>query len=135
MAAYIFASWLISNHIFLTNTPTDSLEKFAYMDCPAAAIITVMWLHRPAIWIGLLAVSLDTSLVFNVLHHFEAPIFVGARATFIALEPLYVLQLFAVTGPFFTRLMGHKPRKTASFRAKKVRKRSELMLIWDRDAA
>lgn len=125
----------MSNHIFLTNTPTDSLEKFSYMDCPAAAVLTVMFLHRPAIWLGLIVAALNTQLFFNVLHHFDVPIFGGARNAFIAMEPLYVLQLMAVTGPAFTRLFVDKPRKTARSRPKKVRKRSEIALIWDQDAA
>lgn len=135
VAIYLVCSWAASNVIFLTHAPGDALEQFAYFDCLAAVAITTWALWRPAIWISLIAVALDTQLVFQLLHLVGAPMFDDAWTAILINNLLYAMQLLAVTGPTFTRLFGFKTRRMMRRKPGKPPKRAQIALVWDRDAA
>ncbi len=131
-AAYLFASWLVSNAVFLALTPGETLDVFAYLDLAAASILVVAWLWRSVVWAGLLGAFLYAQVLFNIAH--KAGYTTEWQAFFVN-DFLFALQLAAVLGSTVLSLIrGEKPRKPRK-KVRKARKRAQIALVWDRDAA
>lgn len=115
-AAYLFASWLVSNFVFLALSPGSTLDVFAYLDLGAASLLVAGWIWKRAVWAGLLGTLLYGQVIFNIAHKFDAT--TEWQAYFIN-DFLFALQLAAIAGATLVGFFGKPRRPTMRRRARR----------------
>lgn len=96
-SAYLLGTWMISNQIFATRPPADTLEAFSYLDVMACGTIYAVAMRWPSRWIFLLLAGLGTQIFMQVAYR------LGVQSSdymaFLLNNLLYGVQLVAVTLP------------------------------------
>lgn len=108
-SAYLLSSWMISNQVFQAQAPEGALEIFSYFDLCTVIILTLVWLHRPRVWLGLMITALYLQVGGQTYFRLsDEP--VGLNAYRVN-NGLFIVQLVAVTIPTLVRLRPRRRRK------------------------
>lgn len=108
-SAYLLCSWMISNRIFQTNTPPETMEDFFFLDVASSLVIYLVMLLWPSRWLALLLAALSAQVLMEAYYEIIAPEHRNDYGSFLVNNLLFALQLIAVTLPTVRHFRPRRP--------------------------